>query len=100
MGAVKAIDEDDEREPVEIPIGDVLDLHSFRPRDVVPAAISFLEAAREAGYRNVRLIHGKGLGVQRANIRAALSKFDWVESMSDSEWSAGGWGATIVVIRS
>jgi len=98
MGAMEASDNEDEA-PVEIPVGDVLDLHSFQPRDVVPAATSFLEAAREAGYRHVRLIHGKGVGVQRASIRSALSKLDWVESATDSDWSAGSWGATLVTIR-
>ncbi len=98
-GDMDPVDEDDDHELFDIPIGDVLDLHSFQPRDVVPAALSYLEAAREAGYRQVRLIHGKGIGVQRANIRLALSKLDWVESATDSDWSAGGWGATIVTIR-
>ena len=79
----------------EIPIEDSLDLHAFRPGDVRDAARDYLIAARERGFREVRLIHGRGRGVQRANIQRMLQTLDFVERCSDDAHL----GATIVVFR-
>ena len=86
-------------EPHSIPIEDTLDLHPFLPSEVRDVAVEYLHAARERGFRRVRLIHGRGIGVQRERIRAALEKLDFVESFYDAEPSGGGWGATVVVFK-
>jgi DNA-nicking Smr family endonuclease len=86
-------------EPVEIPITDTLDLHPFRPGEIRDVASEYLLAARERGFRQVRLIHGRGIGVQRENIRKLLASLDYVEAFQDADGSGGGWGATVVVLR-
>lgn len=88
-----------EDDPIEVPIEDVLDLHPFRPAEVRDVALEYLTAARERGFRQVRLIHGRGIGVQRENVQAMLRTLDWVESFHDADPSGGGWGATVVVLR-
>ena len=82
--------------PVEVPIEDAIDLHSFAPRDVLEVVRAYLEAATEAGFREVRLIHGRGKGVQRAGIRRLLEQAPEVESFQDAPPGRGGWGATLV----
>ncbi|HEY5611841.1 MAG TPA: Smr/MutS family protein [Thermoanaerobaculia bacterium] len=91
--------ESDEEQPVEIPIEDALDLHPFRPREVGEVAHEYLLAARARGFRQVRLIHGRGIGVQREIVRSLLASLDWVESFTDADASGGGWGATVVILR-
>ena len=83
----------------EIPITDTLDLHPFRPAEVRDAAFEYLTAARARGFRQVRLIHGRGIGVQRATIRGLLESLDFVEAFHDADPSGGGWGSTVVVLR-
>lgn len=83
-------------EPVVIPLGDVLDLHTVRPRDASRVVEGYLADAREAGFRSVRLIHGKGRGIQRAAIRKVLARTPFVREWSDAPPEAGGWGATVV----
>lgn len=82
-------------EPVELEITDVLDLHQFAPRDVRRVVEAYLEEARARGFRHVRIVHGKGVGVQREMVRAALARAPFVEHFSDAPAEAGGWGATI-----
>ena len=82
-------------EPVVLPVGDVLDLHPFRPKDIPSVVEEFLEECRRSGIRQVRLIHGKGAGVQRAIIRSLLDKNPSVISFEDAPVDAGSWGATI-----
>jgi len=72
-----------EEEPVRIPITDVFDLHSIPPRDVKAA---------------VRIIHGRGIGVQRETVRAVLSRTPYVRDYRDAPEEAGGWGATLVTL--
>ena len=84
---------------VEIPIEETLDLHPFRPKDVRPVALSYLEEARARGFRQVRLIHGWGVGVQREIVRSLLASLSWVEAFQDADPSGGGWGATVVLLR-
>jgi len=86
-------------DPVEIPITDVFDLHSFQPRDVKEAVEAYLEEAHRLGYIHLRIIHGKGIGVQRETVRAVLQRTPFVESFSDAPGEAGGWGATLVALR-
>jgi len=86
-------------EPVRIPITDVFDLHSVPPRDVKLVVEAYLEEARKLGFTGLRIIHGRGVGVQREIVRSILSKTDFVESFGDAPAEAGGWGATIVTLR-
>ena len=82
-------------EPVELEITDTLDLHAFTPKDVKAVTIVYLEEARKKGFRIVRLIHGKGVGVQREIVRNVLSETDFVKSFKSGDEFSGGWGATI-----
>jgi DNA-nicking Smr family endonuclease len=83
-------------EPVVLPIGDVLDLHSFKPKDIPSVVEEYLGECGRSGILQVRLIHGKGAGVQRAIIRSLVDKNPSVISFEDAPAEAGGWGATIV----
>ena len=82
-------------EPVEIEITDKLDLHAFSPKDVKAATVAYLEEARKKGFRIVRLIHGKGVGVQREIVRKVLSETNFVRGFRSGDEFSGGWGATI-----
>ncbi len=90
---------DDEPEVIEVPITEAIDLHHFAAREVVEVADAYLEAAQEKGFREVRLIHGRGKGVQRARLRSLLEKHPSVSSFADAPSERGGWGATIVQLR-
>lgn len=95
--------QDDETDPrpeeVVVPIEDFIDLHAFRPRDVRAVVESYLEAAVEAGFPEVRLIHGRGIGVQREVVRSLLSRHPDVVDYADADPGRGGWGATVVRLR-
>jgi DNA-nicking Smr family endonuclease len=86
-------------EPVVLPVEDYLDLHAFAPGDVRQVVDSYLEAAREAGFLEVRLIHGRGIGMQRQSVRALLAKHPDVVAFADAPPERGGWGATVVRLR-
>src|SRR5579864_4401889 len=86
-------------EPVRIPITDVFDLHTVPPRDVKPVVEAYLEEARKLGFKALRIIHGRGIGVQREIVRGVLAKTEFVESFRDAPAEAGGWGATVVTLR-
>jgi DNA-nicking Smr family endonuclease len=86
-------------EPVEIPIEDALDLHAFTPRDVPSVVEEYLHAAAARGVREVRLIHGRGIGVQREIVRGVLARHPAVERFADAPAERGGWGATVVTLR-
>ncbi|HTS48582.1 MAG TPA: Smr/MutS family protein [Bryobacteraceae bacterium] len=88
-----------EEEPVRIPITDVFDLHSVPPRDVRPIVEEYLVEAHRLGFKALRIIHGRGIGVQREIVRSLLARTAFVESFSDAPAEAGGWGATIVTLR-
>jgi dsDNA-specific endonuclease/ATPase MutS2 len=82
-----------------VPVEKSIDLHAFTPRDGISVVEEYLEAAARKGYREVRLIHGKGTGAQRAAVRALLGRHPLVESYSDAPPEAGGWGATRVTLK-
>ncbi len=84
--------------PVPLPVEDTLDLHAFAPRDAASLVVEYLLAARAAGLREVRLIHGRGRGVQRAAVHAALASLPFVVAARDALPDRGGWGATVVVL--
>jgi dsDNA-specific endonuclease/ATPase MutS2 len=90
---------EEELPEVVVPIEDRLDLHSFRPKDVRSVVESYLEAAVEAGFAEVRLIHGRGIGVQREIVRSLLSRHPDVDEFTDAPPDRGGWGATVVRLR-
>ena len=84
---------------VTLPIEDAIDLHAFAPRDVKDVVASYLEAAHESGFREVRIIHGRGIGFQREAVRELLARHPRVASFADASPDRGGWGATIVVLK-
>lgn len=86
-------------EPVRIPITDVFDLHSVPSRDAKLVVEAYVEEAHAAGLRYLRIIHGRGIGVQREMVRKVLARTPFVESFGDAPAEAGGWGATVVTLR-
>ncbi|MBX3297397.1 MAG: Smr/MutS family protein [Acidobacteria bacterium] len=86
-------------ETVELEITDSLDLHAFHPKDVKDVTEAYLEEARKRGFRLVRLIHGKGIGVQREIVRSVLAETDFVKSFKSGDEMSGGWGATIAELE-
>jgi DNA-nicking Smr family endonuclease len=88
-----------DEEPVRIPITDVLDLHSVPPRDVSAVVEEYLFQAHERGLRALRIIHGRGIGVQRATVRRVLGNTAFVTGFRDAPAEAGGHGATVVDLR-
>jgi dsDNA-specific endonuclease/ATPase MutS2 len=91
--------DEDNDEPLRIPICDVFDLHSVRPQDVKGAVEAYLEEANRVGLKALRIIHGRGIGVQREIVRAVLARTSFVLSFQDAPLEAGGWGATTVTLR-
>jgi dsDNA-specific endonuclease/ATPase MutS2 len=82
-------------EPVDIEITDSLDLHSFSPRDIRAVVEAYLAEAHKKGFSIVRIIHGKGVGIQREIVRKVLSETDFVKSFKNAPEFSGSWGATI-----
>lgn len=88
----------DGEDTIEIPITDTLDLHAFRPKEVRDVAREYLLEAHARGFTQVRLIHGRGIGVQREGIRSLLGSLDFVAEFHDADPSGGGWGSTVVLL--
>jgi dsDNA-specific endonuclease/ATPase MutS2 len=88
----------DSDEPIRIPVTDVFDLHSVPPRDVKGVVEAYLEEAQRMGFKAIRIIHGRGIGVQRETVRAVLARTSFVVSFGDAPLEAGGWGATIAAL--
>lgn len=86
------------RAPVTIPIEDFIDLHTFSPKEIKIVLEEYLHEAYGKGFRTVRIVHGRGIGVQREIVRSVLSKHPLVVSFKDARPEAGGWGATWVVL--
>jgi DNA-nicking Smr family endonuclease len=85
-------------DPVVLPLEDSVDLHPFLPKDIPSVVEEYLQQCLEAGILEVRLIHGKGKGVQRNVLRSLLEKHPAVASFHDAPAEAGGWGATVVTL--
>ena len=92
-------DDTDFEEPIEIEITDVFDLHTIPPRDVKAVVEEYLFQAHERGCPAVRIIHGKGIGVQRTMVHAILARTEFVFDWTDAPPDAGGLGATIVRLK-
>lgn len=97
--AAEEDDGDDLAEAVAFEITDVLDLHSFPPSEIKALVTDYLDLAYEKGLRELRIIHGKGVGVQRERVRSLLERDPRVEAFGDPPGEAGGWGATWVRMR-
>ena len=88
-------DETDDPDPVVLPIEDALDLHAFAPRDIPSVVEEYLGEAARRGFTEVRLIHGRGKGVQRAIIHGLLARHPLVVRFFTAPAERGGWGATV-----
>lgn len=86
-------------EPFELEITDSLDLHAFAPRDVKNVAETYLTEAYKKGFRVVKIIHGKGIGVQKETVRKVLENSPFVKSFKNAPEFLGSWGATIVEFK-
>jgi len=89
----------EEPETIDLPIDGVLDLHTFQPREVKKLVPDYLAACRQRGITEVRIIHGKGTGILRRIVHSVLSSLPEVISFQLAEGSAGGWGATIIILK-
>jgi dsDNA-specific endonuclease/ATPase MutS2 len=85
-------------EVVSIEFKDVLDLHSIPPRQVRAVVEDYIAEAHQRGVRGVRIVHGKGVGVQREIVRSILARTSCVVTYGDAPQEAGGWGATVVTL--
>jgi dsDNA-specific endonuclease/ATPase MutS2 len=86
--------------PIRIPVTDIFDLHSVPPRDVKVVVEEYLAEARRLGFKALRIIHGRGIGVQREIVRAILARTPFVVDYRDAPLDAGGHGATVVTLKS
>lgn len=91
--------DDPSTDPIVLPLEDVIDLHPFDPKEIRSVVEEYLLESCAAGMTRVRLIHGKGKGIQRESIRALLERLHYVESFRDAPLGAGSWGATLVTLR-
>ena len=82
-----------------LPVEDVLDLHSVSPKDIGPVVEEYLAEARRLGFKALRIIHGRGIGVQRETVRRILASTAFVRDFRDAPAEAGGWGATVVTFE-
>jgi DNA-nicking Smr family endonuclease len=86
-------------DPVQVPIEDSIDLHPFAPKDIPSVVEAYLEAAREAGFEEVRVIHGRGKGVQKERVRQVLARSEHVAHFEEATPDRGGFGATVVRLK-
>jgi DNA-nicking Smr family endonuclease len=97
-----AVDEEVDVDPfdpfagTDFPVRDVIDLHGLPPKMVREVVESYLDEAHRLGFRHVRIVHGKGIGVQREMVRRICERTPFVETFGDAPADAGGWGATVV----
>ncbi len=90
---------DETNETVQVEITDVFDLHAVSPQDAKGVLEEYLFQANELGFKALRIIHGRGIGVQREMVRTILARTPFVAAFGDAPAEAGGWGATIVTLR-
>ena len=87
-------------DPVVLPVEDAIDLHPFLPSETASVVEEYLAAAADSGFREVRIVHGRGVGMQRRIVRAVLARSPLVEEFRDAPPERGGWGATVARLRS
>jgi dsDNA-specific endonuclease/ATPase MutS2 len=85
--------------PVKVAIKDVIDLHTFRPEEIAELVEDYIAECVRLGFSSVRIIHGKGQGFQKKRVREILGRNPHVQSFGDAPAEAGGWGATVAVLR-
>jgi len=83
----------------ELPVTGELDLHAFAARDIPSLTEEYVRVCRERGLLELRLVHGRGKGVQRAVVRRVLAQLPEVASFDDAPPASGGWGATLVQLK-
>jgi DNA-nicking Smr family endonuclease len=86
-------------QPVNMPIEDVLDLHTFKPKDIPDLLVDYFEACIDADIYSVRIVHGKGRGILKKRVQELLKQNHMVESFRNAPPEAGGWGATLVELK-
>ena len=86
-------------EVVDFEITDSIDLHGFQPKDVAAVTRAYLEEAHKKGFSIVRIVHGKGIGVQRETVRKILGETGFVKAFKSGDEFSGGWGATVVELE-
>jgi dsDNA-specific endonuclease/ATPase MutS2 len=86
-------------EIVKLPLEDILDLHTFLPKEIPDLVEDYIQQAYQAGFKQVRIIHGKGKGVQRAIVHSLLKRNPYVEALKVPPLELGGWGATLVILK-
>lgn len=86
-------------EPIVVPIEDSIDLHAFSPGDIPGVVAEYIEQCMRAGIYEVRIIHGRGKGIQRQIVRSLLEKNPFVLSFKDAPAECGGWGSTVVALK-
>jgi len=91
--------DDEPDEPVVLPIEDSIDLHAFAPKDIPSVVESYLGSAWEAGFREVRIIHGRGKGIQKERVRQVLGRSPHVEHFEEATPDRGGFGATVARLK-
>lgn len=89
----------DPEEPIHLPIEDVLDLHTFHPKEVPDLLEDYFTECLRAGIYSVRVIHGKGSGMLRKRVHSLLKRNPMVDSFQDAPAGGGGWGATLVELQ-
>ena len=86
-------------EPIQIPIEDVLDLHTFRPQDIADLLENYFDECIKASIFSVRVIHGKGKGIQKRQVHRILQNNPTVINFEDAPPEAGGWGDNLVELK-
>jgi DNA-nicking Smr family endonuclease len=86
-------------QPVKMPIEDILDLHTFKPKDIPDLLVDYFEACIDVNICSVRIVHGKGRWILKKRVQGLLKKNPMVESFKDAPPEAGGWGATLVELK-
>ncbi len=86
-------------EPIVLPLEDSIDLHAFAPKDIPSVVEEYIHQCHQAGFFQVRVIHGRGKGIQRRIVQSTLAKNPLVSSFKDAPPESGGWGSTVVVIK-
>ncbi len=87
-------------DPIEIPINGELDLHTFQPSEIEPLLNDYIMACLEKEIFSLRIIHGKGRGILKKRVQAILAKDPRVARFADAGALRGGWGATVVELKS